>query len=510
VVAAWSTSPSSVWHGGPFLDVPHSLLGGVTGAEAVRPSAHTLFVGEARLIEQAYRFELDPSAEQAVFLGACCGAARFWFNQALDEVKRRLDLRAAGEEVSVPWSYHQLCSEFDRDWRAERCGWQHEVVCGCYQGGFQSLGLALKNFSDGRRAGRRVGFPSFRRKGGAHTESVIFQRAKPVDARRVQLDGRIGPVRSKERMSKMIGLLGRDEHARILRATLSRKGGRWFISFTVRRSSKRRRARRPQAVAGMDPGLRRLATLSTGEAFANARPLAGALRRLRRVERRLDRQRRASNPGNYLSDGRPKPGARNWVKSKRMLRVEAQRRRLHERVAHLRREQSHQLTTYLTREFGVIGVETLAVKNLMGNRRLARHIADAGWRLILQQLKYKTSWSDGSLLVAADRFYPSSKTCSGCGTVRAKLALSERVFSCEACGLVLDRDVNAALNLARMAQRHAQAEGISKCYVARTGRETLNARGGQVRPGTHAGLGPLKREASSEATQAREGLALAA
>jgi putative transposase len=463
-------------------------------------------VGEPRLIEQGYRFELDPSAAQAVFLGACCGAARFWFNQALDEVKRRLDLRAAGEEVSVPWSYHQLCSEFNRDWRAERCGWQHEVVCGSYQGGFESLGLALKNFSEGRRAGRRVGFPRFRRKGGGHTESVIFQRAKPVDTRRVQLDGRIGPVRSKERMSKLIRLLARDEHACILRATLSRKGERWFISFTVRRSAKRRRARRPQAAAGMDPGLRRLATLSTGELFANARPLAGALRRLRRLERRLDRQRRANNPGNYLADGRVKPGASNWVKSKRMLRVEAQRRRSHERAANLRREQAHQLTTYLTREFGVIGVETLAVANLIRNRRLARQIADVGWGLILQQLKYKTSWSDGSMLVAADRFYPSSKTCSECGTVRAKLALSERVFTCQACRLVLDRDLNAALNLARMAQQHAQAEGLTKCYVARTGRETQNARGGQVSPGT-AGHGPLKREASPEATQAREGLA---
>jgi putative transposase len=467
-------------------------------------------VGEPKLIEQAFRFELSPSAEQAVFLGAYCGAARFWFNQALGEVKRRLVRRAAGEEVSVPWSYHQLCSEFDRDWRAARCGWQREVVCGSYQGGFESLGLALKNFSAGRRAGRRVGFPRFRRKGGAHTESVIFQRAEPVDARRVQLDRRIGPVRSKERMSKLIRLLARDEHARILRATLSRKGGRWFISFTVRRSAKPRRARRPQAVAGMDLGLLRLATLSTGEAFANARPLQRALRRLRRLERRLDRQRRANNPDNYLSDGRVKPGAHEWVKSRRMLRGEARRRGLHERVANLRREQAHQLTTYLTREFGVIGVETLAVANLIRNRRLARQIADAGWGLILRQLKYKTAWSDGSLLVAADRFYPSSKTCSGCGTVKAKLALSERVFTCQACGLILDRDLNAALNLARMACQRAQAEGNSKCYVARTGRETLNARGGQVRPGSAAGLGPLKREASPEASQAREGLALAA
>src|ERR671918_2796965 len=145
---------------------------------------------------------------------------------------------------------------------------------------------------------------------------------------------------------------------------------------------------------------------------------------------------------------------------------------------------------------------------MQATRRLARHITDVGWGAILAQLRYKTSWSEGSVLVAADRFFPSSKICSACGAVRAKLALSERIFHCEACRLVIDRDLNAALNLARMAQQHAQVEGLTKCYVARTGRETLNARGGQVRPGT-AGLGPLKREASPEATQAREGLALA-
>ena len=88
--------------------------------------------------------------------------------------------------------------------------------------------------------------------------------------------------------------------------------------------------------------------------------------------------------------------------------------------------------------------------------------------------------------------------------MKAKLALSERLFNCEACELVIDRDLNGALNLARMACQHAQAEGLTKCYVARTGRETQNARGGQLSPGTPAGLGPLKREASPEATQARE------
>ena len=132
----------------------------------------------------------------------------------------------------------------------------------------------------------------------------------------------------------------------------------------------------------------------------------------------------------------------------------------------------------LTREFAVIAVETLNVEGLKRNRRLARHISDAGWGLVLAQLTYKTCWSAVSSLERADRYYPSSKTCSGCGTVKAKLSLSDRVFTCEACGFSLDRDENAARNLARLALSVAQAkEGCSASLVAATGAETLNARG---------------------------------
>jgi putative transposase len=467
-------------------------------------------VGDRTRIRQAYRYALDPSAEQEALLASFAGASRFWFNQGLALVKDRLDRRAAGEEVRVPWSYKQLCSEFKgAAVKDELAPWRSQVPVGSYQAGLEALGNALRAFSRGRQAGRRVGFPRFRAKGRCK-EAVIFQRPRIRSPRQVEFDRRLGPVRVKERMSKLVRLLERDEQARVMRATVSRSGSNWYVSFTVERSTKQRRARSPDAVVGVDLGLTRLATLSAGPAFGNGRPLQGTLRKLRRMQQRLDRQRRANNRGNYLPDGRTKPGASGWVKSKRMLRTEARLRRLHERVANLRHEQAHQLTTYLTREFGVIGIEALAVKNLMANRRLARQISDVGWGTILAQLRYKTSWSGGSMLVAADRFYPSSKTCSGCGTVRAKLALSERAFSCAACGLSIDRDLNAALNLAQMAQQHAHGQGRLKCYVARTGRETQNARRGHVSPSIRAGLSPLKREDPPGSTQAREGLAVAA
>jgi putative transposase len=433
-------------------------------------------MGETRLVEQAYRFALAPTPEQERFLDACAGASRFFYNWGLALVETRLRLRRAyGPGVAVPWSYKELCSEFAKV-KDEVAPWRCEVVVGSQQAGLEALGAGLQRFLDGRKTARRVGFPRYRRKGRCR-ESIIFQRPRILDGRRVEFDRRLGPIRSRERFTKLQRLLERDEHARIKRATVQKQGSRWYVSFTVSRSPKRRPPRRPNTVVGVDVGLRHLATLSTGARVENLRPLQGALRRLRRLERQLDRQRRALNPDNYRADGTAKPGRREWVKSKRMLRTEERIRRLHERVANVRREQAHRLTTALTREFGLIAVESLNLGGMKQNARLARHISDAGWGIALAQLAYKTLWA-GSELVSADRFYPSSKNCSDCGTVKAKLSLSERVFNCDACGLSLDRDKNAARNLAQLALAVAQAQGDSSALlVAATGAETLNARG---------------------------------
>ncbi len=298
----------------------------------------------------------------------------------------------------------------------------------------------------------------------------------------------------------------------MVRTTLTHESaGRWFVSFTVERSAKQRKARRPDCAVGVDVGLRHLATLSTGERIANPRPLRGNLRRLARLHRQLDRRRRANNPGNYLPDGRVRPGPREWRRSARMMRTEDRVRRLHRRVANLRRESAHQLTTALTREYGVLGVESLNVAGMLGDRSVSRSLSDASLGEVLRQLAYKASWS-GATVLAADRCYPSSKTCSACGKAKAKLSRSETVFTCEFCGLSIDRDVNAALNLAQVALRATQEEGRTDTYLAPTGGERLNARRGQVRPGSpRAGRSPPKREGSldGESSRSREGSALA-
>ncbi|GIE99317.1 RNA-guided endonuclease TnpB family protein [Paractinoplanes rishiriensis] len=148
--------------------------------------------------------------------------------------------------------------------------------------------------------------------------------------------------------------------------------------------------------------------------------------------------------------------------------------RAHARVANLRRDGLHKLTTRLTREYGTVVVEDLNVTGMLANRTLARHVADAGFAEIRRQLTYKTGWNGGRLLVA-DRWYPSSKTCSGCGAVKTKLALSEREYTCEVCALVSDRDHNAALNLVALAAEYATAG--SGPVAARGADQKTRARG---------------------------------
>jgi putative transposase len=192
----------------------------------------------------------------------------------------------------------------------------------------------------------------------------------------------------------------------------------------------------PGGIVGVDVGVRHLAVLSTGQMIPNPRPLETAQRRLRRLYRQASRR---TGPDQRTGQ---RPSAR-W------RATQAKIARAHARAANLREDGLHQLTTRLAATYGTVVAEDLNVAGMLKNRRLARRIADAGFGLLRRQLAYKTSWHSGRLAVA-DRFYPSSKTCSGCGTVKAKLSLSERTYRCPSCGLVLDRDLNAARNLAAL------------------------------------------------------------
>jgi IS605 OrfB family transposase len=392
------------------------------------------------LMTQAYKFALDPTPRQTRALASHCGAARYAFNWALKLVKQRLDLRAAGLHMGVPWTLPAL----RREWNLAKdqvAPWWRENSKEAYNSGLDALSRALQNWADsqaGRRKGRRVGFPQRKRKHRTQPACRFTTGAIRVepDRHHVVLP-RIGRIHTHESTRKLARRLEAGT-ARILAATITCTADRWYVSFTVEVQRRPPDHARRAGVVGVDVGIRHLAVLSTGEVIPNPRPLDQAQRRLRRLNRQLARRY-----GPRAPDGTRRTPSAGWKRTRRHLG------RTHARVANLRRNSHHKLTSELVSSHDVIVVENLNVAGMVRNRRLARHIADAGFSELRRQLSYKTGWA-GARLVQANTFYPSSKTCSACGTVTAKLPLSVRVFHCESCGLRIDRDLNAALNLAAL------------------------------------------------------------
>jgi putative transposase len=226
---------------------------------------------------------------------------------------------------------------------------------------------------------------------------------------------------------------------------------RWYCSFTVQADKNIPAAHAwPGTAIGVDLGVR---TLLTGVDQAGQvvivpgpKPLRAGLRRLRRASRAHSRKARG--------------GANRHRAAARLARI-------HARVANVRADALHKATSSLARQYETVAAEDLNVAGMVRNRRLARAVADTGFGTARRMLGYKTAWHGGQLILA-DRWYPSSTTCSACGTVKAKLSLSERTFTCQACGHAEDRDVNAARNL---------------LALAASGAESINACRAQVRPG---------------------------
>ena len=247
--------------------------------------------------------------------------------------------------------------------------------------------------------------------------------------------------------------------ARVLAVSVRFERGRWFAAFTVEQDVARPSPADPDAVAGIDLGIKTLAVLSAGEEIPSSRHLGKSLRKVRRLSRAVSRRQ---GPDRWT---RQQPS--NWWR-----RAAAALGKAQGRVAGQRRDALHKATTGLTGRFGTLVVEDLHVRGMLANRRLARHVADASFAEFRRQVEYKATWRGGRVIVA-DRWFASSKTCSGCGAVKAKLLLSERTYVCTACGLVLDRDENAARNLAEYGKRQ----------IAGSGPEIANGRGADRKTG---------------------------
>ena len=394
------------------------------------------------LVHQAFRYELAPTPAQRAALTNHAGAARWAWNWGL-AVRRKAWQRR--RQTLNAMDLHRLLNRLKR---TARYGWLYEVSKCAPQEALRDLDRAYANWWRSRKQGRRVGRPRFKKKGRCP------ERFRLTGAIRVEQDAvvlpRIGRVRTKEATGKFCG--------RILSASCRREADRWYVALTVE-------AARPDPVAvtgpvvGVDRGIRAFAVCSDGTRIDSPRALTRGLRRLRRRGRAVTRKQ---------------PGSANRRRAVLALA------RCHRHIRNQRVDALHKATTALAKAKSVIVVEDLHVAGMVRNRQLARAIADQGWAEFHRQLAYKTAWY-GSRLLVAPRFYPSSKTCSSCGLLKTTLPPDMRMFSCEGCGLMIDRDLNAARNLARLA-------GAEAGLVAASSAETQNACG----EGALAGLLPAR------------------
>jgi putative transposase len=439
---------------------------------AARKDATTLVSHTGVRLTRAttFRFTLDPNRDQAQRLLAHAGAARLAYNHHLSRVRANLDQRAAERSYgiaeadltpSLSWSKVSFINHMnawkdgrapdartsvDADGRVARgLPWRHEVSADVFECASVNAAQALANWSQSRsgaRAGKQAGFPRFKSR---HKSAPAFRlRAKYTEGHaspvrpagpRVVRFPKLGELRVHEHTGRLAKMLQRGRF-HVYAASFRFERGRWVVAITgvaaPLHHQRRSPANRHRHRVGVDLGVKTLAVVADEHgrvlhAWQGVKALQHAQARLKLANQRYSRTKRDSV-------GRKKAARRLG--------------RVHARVVHLRRYLLHQITTELARGYTSVTIEDLNAAGMLTNRRLARVVSDAAFGELRRQLAYKTVWY-GTELTVADRWFPSSKTCSGCGTVKAEMPLADRVFECAHCGQVLDRDINAAINLAR-------------------------------------------------------------
>jgi putative transposase len=450
----------------------------VAPSPTTAPISHT---GQVLSRAVAFQFALDPNVEQRILLAKCAGARRFTVNHHLARVKANLETRSSEREVlsacgdpcepstpSLSWSAFSFINEFNawkngesddspvNDDGRRGLSWRHELPSDVFECASVDAARALENFSASRRGERRgaaVGFPRFQIKGKVTPGFRLRNRAtsgrapssQPIrftDPAHLRLP-KFGPVKvfgATRKVRRMIDL-GRF-HA--YSATLSQRAGRWTVSLTgvaaELHQAERSRSNRHVVPVGVDRGIISLCVAADAngvpfESFEGVTTLKQALGKLKAANQALAR----TTPG-----------------SNRRQRARARLAKTHRKVANTRRHLVHQVSKVLVERCQILVIEDLNVAGMVRNRHLARSISDAAMGELSHQILYKASWR-GLEVRVADRFYPSSKTCSGCGEIRKDLELSTRTYSCGVCGLVIDRDLNAAINLARWQPKEPSA-----------------------------------------------------
>jgi putative transposase len=418
---------------------------------------------------------LDPTAEQQIALSRHAGAARFAFNHCVHAVKSALTARKADPAVSVPWSGFDLINHFNRWKKTADAGrvfavdtkgmatvlvtgleWRNQVCQQVFEEAAVDCGRALAAWADSRRGtrnGRRVGFPRFKKKTITYRSFRLRNKHSRGGRLSIRVGGNdcprsvvlpgIGMVRVHDDTRRLRRLLSTGR-AKILFATTSWRTGRWWVTLNVEATDLHPgRCHPPRQDAdrggwvGVDRGLSAFLVAAASDGAEVARitdppkALAAGMGKQRRLARAVSRKVKGSNNRRHAA---------------------ARLGRHHARVANIRRHFLHQVSTELVKNHDRLVLEDLNTTGMLRNRCLARAISDAGWAEFARQVTYKQAWRGGTV-VLADRWFPSSQVCSRCDTRNRELTLADRVFRC-GNGHELDRDHNAAINLATWGEHH--------------------------------------------------------
>jgi putative transposase len=368
---------------------------------------------------RTHQIALDLTKTQEAYCHRAAGVARFTYNWALAEWKRRY---AAGEKPTA--------AALKEQWNAIKhvqFPWVAEVHKDANQQPFTHLRTAFQQFFR-----HETRYPRFKKK-GQHDSFYASNDKCALQGKRLRL-----PVLGWVRMREALRFPGK-----VMGVTVSRIAHRWYASVVVSLDATSTHCEN-QAVVGVDLGVRHLATLSTGEMVAGPKPLRKLAQAVQRCSQRLSRTVQ---------------GSTNRRKAHRLLA------RLHARIAFQRADTLHKLTTALVQWCGTVVIEDLHVKGMMRNHHLARALSDMGFGMFRRLLTYKAAMT-GVTLVVVDRWFPSSKRCSQCGQLHETLTLQDWLFQCSACGFACDRDLNAAINLSKLPMAGGEVTPVERGALA--------------------------------------------
>jgi transposase, IS605 OrfB family, central region len=402
-------------------------------------------------MQLTHKIALCPTPEQVNYFKRACGTARRVWNWALNEWNKQYAAGGKPNAMALKKQFNAI-KYTDPQWLDENGRpWLRDIHRDAHAQSFAHLAKAWARFFADLKAGKEAHAPRFKKKGRCRDSFYVANDKFRLDGKTIHLP-KIGDVAMTEELRFKGKILG---------ATVSRTADRWFVAIQVEvPDAQFYRHRTAHEVNGIDLGVTAAVTLSNGEAIEAPKPLNAALRRLRIRSRRLSRKLEAAKKAaGFERRARLPRGTRLPVSNNRQKSA-ATLARLYARLANLRADFTHKLTTRLCRENQALVIEDLNVKGMLANKRLARAISNVGFGVFRSQLEYKAR-RYGTHLIIADRWYPSSRLCSICSWKNEALTLRDREWVCAQCGEHHDRDLNAAREPETAGNRNCPTRGES-------------------------------------------------